>query len=124
MLGLPLYGYVSKSSKTTLQDSVVAPGNGFARGELKERGAPMCAFTSKPPTQIARPLGPTRGANRRPTKIMNLTADTAGDLSSYYGQEIAFNQIVALGALEKSGSVYVQANGYTEGTCSFPLMPM
>ena len=39
-----------------------------------------------------------------------------GDLSSYYGQQIAFNQIVALGALTKTSSgTYVQANGYTEG---------
>ena len=40
----------------------------------------------------------------------------AGDLSAWFGQQIPFNQIVALGALKKSGSVYVQNNGYTEGT--------
>lgn len=39
-----------------------------------------------------------------------------GDLSSYMGQQIAFNQIVALGALTKTSSgTYVQANGYNEG---------
>lgn len=39
----------------------------------------------------------------------------AGDLSQYWGSQIAFNQILALGAIQKSGSVYVQANGYTQG---------
>lgn len=49
----------------------------------------------------------------RPKK---LAAQTKGDLSSYWGQEIPFNQIVALGALsETSQSTFVQANGYTEG---------
>ena len=40
----------------------------------------------------------------------------AGDLSAYFGSQIAFNQIVALGALKKSSNgTYVQANGYNEG---------
>ena len=45
-----------------------------------------------------------------------VAAAAAGDLSSYMGQQIPFNQIVALGALTKTSSgTYVQANGYTEG---------
>lgn len=126
VLGLPLYGYVSQSSKTTLQDSVVAPGTGFARGELQERGGPACALTPRKSSpllaQVASPppvsvQGTSKGANKRPIKRLTGTmkAETAGNLSSYYGQQIPFNQIVALGALQKSGDVYVQANGYTEG---------
>jgi len=38
-----------------------------------------------------------------------------GDLSSYWGQQIPFGDIVTLGALTLSGSAFVQANGYTEG---------
>jgi chitinase len=38
-----------------------------------------------------------------------------GDLSSFWGQQIPFNQIVAYGALTLSGSAFVQQNGYTEG---------
>lgn len=52
----------------------------------------------------------------RPAKLAaEVSTKAAGDLSSYYGQQIPFNQIVALGALSKSGGVYVQANGYNEG---------
>ena len=46
-----------------------------------------------------------------------IRAEDAGDLSSYWGQQIAFNQIVELGALqETSEATFVQANGYTEGS--------
>ena len=119
VLGLPLYGYVSQSTKTVLQDSVILPGKGFAKGEIQERGGPACALPAQPPSTLVSPphaVGPSRGANKRPKNVKNLQVESAGDLSSYYGQEIPFNQIVALGALKKSGSVYVQANGYTEGS--------
>ena len=50
----------------------------------------------------------------RPAGVAATAAN--GDLSSYMGQQIPFNQIVALGALQKTSSgTYVQANGYTEG---------
>ena len=54
-----------------------------------------------------------RSKGAAPTET--LKAQAVGDLSSYFNQQIPFNQIIALGALKKSGSVYVQANGYTEG---------
>lgn len=55
------------------------------------------------------------GMHERVKKAPEVEAEAAGDLSAYWGQQIPFNQIVALGALKKSGSVYVQNNGYTEG---------
>jgi hypothetical protein len=40
----------------------------------------------------------------------------AGDLSSSFGQQIAFSDILAKGALVRSGTGYAAANGYTRGT--------
>jgi hypothetical protein len=37
-----------------------------------------------------------------------------GDLSAFFNQQIAFNQIVSGGALVASGGAFVQANGYTQ----------
>ncbi|EIN11117.1 glycoside hydrolase family 18 protein [Punctularia strigosozonata HHB-11173 SS5] len=97
LLGLPLYGYVSKSTKTTLT-KIAMPPAGFV-----------------PSIHQARPVFLNNKHERaRPSTTIHAEA-AAGDLSSYFGQQIAFNQIIALGALKKSGSVYVQANGYTEG---------
>lgn len=57
------------------------------------------------------------GKHERAKNAPEVEAEAAaGDLSAWFGQQIPFNQIVALGALKKSGSVYVQNNGYTEGT--------
>jgi hypothetical protein len=56
-----------------------------------------------------------RAMMARRVKPGEVSAEAAGDLSSYFGQQIAFNQIISLGALKKSGNVYVSANGYSEG---------
>ncbi|KAF6750396.1 glycoside hydrolase family 18 protein [Ephemerocybe angulata] len=88
LMGLATYGYVSKSSKTKLSGSSMPPA--LAPG-------------SHPRVQ---------GALCRPTA----TDDTApaGDLSSMWGQQIAFNQLVRMGALVKKGDgTYGGANGYT-----------
>lgn len=51
-----------------------------------------------------------------------------GDLSSYWGQQIAFNQLIRMGALAKQGNGrYGAVNGYTMGRCrswwiSFPAL--
>lgn len=83
LLGLPLYGYASKSTKTSLSDIAEA--------------------------------SPLLGAHPH-TKPNQTIAETAGDLSSYWGQQIPFNQIVALGALkETSQDTFNSAGGYTEG---------
>ncbi|KAF9819455.1 hypothetical protein IEO21_02063 [Rhodonia placenta] len=82
LLGLPLYGYASKSTKTSLSDIAEA--------------------------------SPLLGAHPH-TKPNQTIAETAGDLSSYWGQQIPFNQIVALGALkETSQDTFNSAGGYTE----------
>ncbi|KIJ51369.1 glycoside hydrolase family 18 protein [Sphaerobolus stellatus SS14] len=96
LLGLPLYGYVSRSTKTALSDfmdSSVALEEAFHVPEHAH--SRPCLDTSK--------------------KI-DAEALAAGDLSAYMGQQIAFKDLLRLGALKKlSNGTYGQANGYTEG---------
>ncbi|KIP06174.1 glycoside hydrolase family 18 protein [Phlebiopsis gigantea 11061_1 CR5-6] len=123
LLGLPLYGYVSKSSATTLT-GIALPPPGFDVQQYRERVlqlprrgvAPACPLVRE--TFDAEPnfLDGAHARATHPADTKAVRAAAAGDLSSYYGQQIAFNQIVALGALTKaSNGTYVQANGYTEG---------
>lgn len=84
--GLPLYGYVSKSSATTLVDSPARKGSDATLvSEVDVR------------------------------TNLDSKAAAPGDLSSYFGKQIAFNHVVKLGSLAKSGTAYVAANGYTRG---------
>ncbi|KAI0371468.1 glycoside hydrolase family 18 protein [Pilatotrama ljubarskyi] len=134
VLGLPLYGYVSQSTKTTLQH-IARPPAGFKVQEYKEKvlGLPVRGLKCPLPQVVEEIAGsededepnklalagnhervrPKGKAGKEENGVHAEAA--AGDLSSYYGQQIPFNQLVALGALKKSGSVYVAANGYTEG---------
>ena len=54
------------------------------------------------------------GAHERPKAKTEMKAQAAaGDLSGFFGQQIAFNQLVSLGALKKnSDGTYTAANGY------------
>ncbi|OSC97972.1 glycoside hydrolase family 18 protein [Trametes coccinea BRFM310] len=135
VLGLPLYGYVSQSTKTTLQH-IARPPPGFKLEEYKEKvlGLPERGLACPLPqeqevqeetngTDNGEPnmLAPTGNHGRSKAQEKAKTkegvrAEASGDLSSYFGQQIPFNQIVALGALTKTSSgTYVSANGYTEG---------
>jgi len=128
VLGLPLYGYASQSSATTLTDIVLpkadeSGGAGLDAYRQRVLGmagkqADACPIPTRTIGEHAQPNF-LKGAHARvrPTaKGDVMKAQDAGDLSSYWGQEIAFNQIVALGALqETSDGTFVQANGYTEG---------
>lgn len=124
LLGLPLYGYVSESTATTLSDIAMPPA-GFQLDEYKERvlNLPRRNNAAACPIPAVKGEGEPNFLNGKHerTKIgpQVKVGATPGDLSSYFGQAIAFNQIVALGALEKSGDVYVQANGYTRGNFFF-----
>lgn len=123
LLGLPLYGYVSHSSATTLTGVAMPPAAGFDVSLYRERvlqlpvrpgRAPACPRVTETFTEEPNFLEGKHERGRAPAAAETAQA-AAGDLSAYWGQQIAFNQIVALGALKKSGSVYVQQNGYTEG---------
>lgn len=85
VLGLALYGYVSKSTAKKLSGSLMPD-------------------PSVSPS--AHPRGPP----------MELSAASAGDLSNMWGQQIAFNQLLESGALQKQADgTYTGANGFTMG---------
>ena len=97
LLGLPLYGYVSRSTAKKLSGSSVPMG---IRG----------AHPRHPP--LSNELG----------KDM-----PAGDLSRLWGQQISFNQLLSSGALRrKNDGTYDGANGYTMGwdDCSDTLVSL
>ncbi|CDO77188.1 Glycoside Hydrolase Family 18 protein [Trametes cinnabarina] len=118
VLGLPLYGYVSQSTKTTLQH-IARPPPGFKLEEYKEKvlGLPERGLACPLPqvreveedadgTEGAEPNMLARTGNHDRSKAQEqqkegLRAEAAGDLSSYFGQQIPFSQIVALGALKR-----------------------
>ena len=88
LLGLAFYGYVSKSTDKKLTGS----------------------FS---PASITPPVA--TGMHRR--RLPDLRkAPAMGDLSSMWGQQIAFSQLVSYGALEKNAEGNYEArNGYTMG---------
>lgn len=96
VLGLPLYGYVSQSSKTTLTGSFVDP----------EEQQPQNALRGSHP-RVEHPLAKTQ------PKINAVNAS----LTSWYGQQIPFGSIVSSGALVKSNGTYSGSGGFTEGPC-------
>ncbi|KAI8989856.1 glycoside hydrolase family 18 protein [Trametes punicea] len=134
VLGLPLYGYVSQSTKTTLQH-IARPPAGFKLEEYKQKvlGLPVRGLACPlPQVKVDKEEKDGADSDTKPNMLAltgnherqqragkekdGIRAAAAGDLSSYFGQQIPFNQIVALGALTKTSSgTYVAANGYTEG---------
>ena len=131
LVGLPLYGYVSQSSKTTLQQ-IARPPAGFDVRAYKEQvlGLPERALACPLPQVVEDGEGgegegkegeepnALRGAHERVKGApKGAKAEAAGDLSGWFGQQIPFNELVALGALKKnSDGTYGGANGYTMGT--------
>jgi chitinase len=97
LLGLPLYGYVINSTATSLTEIAVPPPT-FPIAYNKQ-GAYEAADHAR------------NGAADKKIGIL-----AAGDLSSYYGQQIAFSDLVANGALVKlEDGTYTGTNGYTYG---------
>ena len=97
LLGLPLYGYVSDSTKTSLTENF--------------------SIAMEEPQQV----GAMNGAHAKVSWVDDKAAaetTVAGDLKSWWGQQIPFNKLVASGALVKNrNGTYSAANGYTEGKC-------
>ena len=116
---------MSQSTKTTLQQ-IARPPAGFDVKAYKEHvlGLPERGLSCPMPQVVE---DGAEGEEGEPNALMgaherakaapkDVEAQAAGDLSSYFGQQIPFNQIVALGALKKTSSgTYEGANGYTMG---------
>ncbi|KZP30284.1 glycoside hydrolase family 18 protein [Athelia psychrophila] len=102
LLGLPLYGYVSKSTATKLS------------GSFKEPGA------SDEEADVGKTVGQAHPRQRARHGAEDGEAAT-GDLNSWFGQQIPFNSLLSSGALVKnSDGTYGAANGYTRAwdSCS------
>lgn len=126
LLGLPLYGYVSQSTATTLT-GIAMPPAGLDVQKYRERVLELPTRNPAPACPLVRETFDEepnfldgKHAMVRPKPKEEVVAKAAGDLTAFYGQQIAFNQLVSLGAITKaSNGTYVQANGYTEGAQSF-----
>ncbi|KAL0952638.1 hypothetical protein HGRIS_006884 [Hohenbuehelia grisea] len=102
LLGLPLYGYVSQSTKTKLTGSF-APSDD------------MLLLEDAPSTDGKSERQFLNGAHFR-AKEQQATIEANGDLSGWFNQQIPFSSIVASGALvKKSDGTYGEGAGYTMG---------
>ncbi|KAF8514622.1 glycoside hydrolase superfamily [Gautieria morchelliformis] len=114
LLGLPLYGYVSNSTQTTLSH-IARPPTGFTMSQHKQR---VLNNEDSNQAQGLTTVPNFLNGNHARTRVLptGAAATALGDLSAYWGQQIPFNQLLQLGALVKnSDGTYGQANGYTEG---------
>ncbi|KAJ8483486.1 hypothetical protein ONZ45_g14588 [Pleurotus djamor] len=100
LLGLPLYGYVSQSTRTNLTGSLLPSEDMLLLHQNDEPAdSPKRHFLN--------------GAHARPQET-KVVAEANGDLSGWFGQQIPFNSILASGALvKKSDGTYGQGAGYT-----------
>ena len=137
-LGLPLYGYVSRSTKTTLSGSFVDPSSVklVAEEEVEVEGEqPSAVRNASGQVVLAEDEGalPLNGAHPRAATTTGVHAPRAGDLvvtaaaaddtvhaqatlSSWIGQQIPFNRIVQAGALKKQADgSYAAAGGFKRG---------
>lgn len=117
-----MYGYVYKSTATTLTDFAIAPVEAKderVMGLPAKTSVMVCPPVHKPHEKYECTQDEwIKDVPAGSVKDLKSLAD--GDLSGSWGDAIAFNQLVALGALQRSGTIYVPINGYTQGwdTCS------
>lgn len=149
LLGLALYGYVSKSTKTVLTGSFAPEerGNGLVENGLVEDTTKPDAIAEEPQSdddgspldpRLLPPHGhakPKMGAGsvvwdeegaeglmseRTAKALANGSGSTLktlaakGDLSSFWGSQVAFNQLLSSGAMvKKADGTYGGGAGYT-----------
>ncbi|KAG6827754.1 hypothetical protein H0H92_010576 [Tricholoma furcatifolium] len=128
LLGLPLYGYVSQSSKTVLTGSSLPTTDML----LLDKRMPLSSskhltFGLENPSEetlgIEQPLDHDgmyflNGTHSVRSRLGDFKAD-AINLSSWWGQQIPFNALVKAGALVKqSDGSYDQGGGFTKDTDS------
>ncbi|KAJ7686546.1 glycoside hydrolase family 18 protein [Mycena rosella] len=109
LLGLPLYGYVFKSTKTALA-SFALPENGE---EAEAAPDPDADIEDEVPADDLEVNDTLHGANKRPAYMESPEAEAAelesevsteavANLGKWWGQAIPFNSLVASGALVKN----------------------
>lgn len=138
LLGLALYGYVSKSGSTRLAGqrakatqlvADAAKGVGVELGSGGGEEGRFLEYAHDRTEERMQAEGAAAGAQIvAPTGSITVVprgALASGDLSSRYNQQIAFKDILSSGALVKSGAGYVGGNGYTRGaSVTTPYYPL
>jgi chitinase len=110
LLGLPLYGYVSQSTKQVLTGSLL-PSSDMVLLQQSE-------VTSAEGTSDVHFLNGVHARTKEHHKEVAATAKNA-NLTSWYGQQIPFSEIVKSGALVKvSDGTYNAAGGFMKGEWS------
>lgn len=106
LLGLPLYGYVSKSTKTVLNGMMQPSPDMVILHSEDSNGDSNANF-----------LNGTHAARLDVTKLdTDTTTSTAtAAIQKWYGQQIPFSSIVSSGALVKKDGNYYAGSGFTMG---------
>lgn len=135
MLGLPLYGYVSKSTKTSLQDRDTSsadrpqqPLDSYRARVLSLAGKQYAVSDTTHDISNGRESNTNRDDDGQAVFVngvrfgqlnpaANQTAQYArgsgsGDLGTFMGQQIAFSDLIAKGALADEGGNFTAINGY------------
>ena len=134
VLGLPSYGYVSQSSATKLTErNYFYPRKlfelGSKQGQIRrqkrsKREIKVGSSTFAAPTQICSDNHSGYGCGGLPSGKSHpgpapspagvIKASSNGDLSSYFGTQIEFNQLISSGVLTKNADgTFTGRSGYT-----------
>ncbi|RDB17716.1 Oviduct-specific glycoprotein [Hypsizygus marmoreus] len=131
LLGIPLYGYVSQSTKKVLTGSLL-PSSDMLLLQKEEvpagtidalEGAVLRQDPSAPemttPVYGEMDVNFLNGSHARPTELKTVEGEVdaaAANLQSWWGQQIPFNAIKKSGALvKKSDGNYGEGGGFTMG---------
>lgn len=116
-LGLPLYGYVSRSSKTVLQGSFVLPDTIAPQSLLvAPEGEEGEFLNGAHPRSGATPVVENGDAGGEAVKESDGEVHAAASLTGWYNQQIPFGKIVSAGALKRTADgKYVGAGGFSRG---------
>ncbi|KAF5329821.1 hypothetical protein D9619_009056 [Psilocybe cf. subviscida] len=110
ILGLPLYGYVSQSSKTVLTGSSVPAPEMLILEQLEVKDEDGTVQTHFLNGAHANNLADVEASEEE------AAVAAAANLTKYWGQQVAFKDIVKSGALaKKSDGTYGEAGGFTMG---------
>lgn len=122
LLGLPLYGYVSKSTKQVLTGSLMPSSDMMllvkTEEETKVHGTEHGTHFLNG-AHVRTKLPPTTEEVVNPQRVTNegdKGATTQATLTNWWGQQIPFKEIVKAGALvKKSDGTYGEGGGFTMG---------
>jgi chitinase len=114
-LGLPLYGWVSRSTRTTLTGAFVNQGTTTPTGATADEDEVIAVQND----HVAPAEHPDAvfldGAHPRVRDDGDGVVHAEATLNGWLGQQIPFNRLVAAGVLARNGDGYVAAGGFRRG---------